>query len=173
MNRRTAAYTLIELIVAIALLAAILGLFSMVAIEGNRQLAYAMQLQKAVSLAEFYMNEVIACGRWDERSYRLNTRFGYVPLSLASLGSEETAREQYDDCDDYNGFTATGTHTAKNGRPLDRGFSIFTVSIQVTFVNFGQSESSGTATDSKKVTVQVLWGNEQKTQLSTVLTNAE
>ena len=169
--RKQSAFTLVESIVAITLLAVIFGLFSMILIQGHNQFSYAVQLHDAVTLADIYMNEVLSTGRWDERSHQWNDKNGAIPLSAASIGPEENKRSDYDDCDDYNGFTSTGTHTYKNGQTIQGNYSGYTASIEVRFVNYGSETPVNHATNIKQITVLVTWSNNQQTRLTTVLAN--
>lgn len=170
-HSKSSAYTLVELIVSITLLAVIIGIFVLIFVQGMNQLTYAKQLHNASALAEIYLNEVIATGRWDESSSRIASVGICVPLSIASLGAEESSRPDYDDCDDYNGFSASGRHKFKNGESMNPGFSIYTASIKVDFVQFGETMPSSSTTNIKRITVRITWGANNSTVLSTVLTN--
>ncbi len=171
MKTKSSAYTLVELIVSITLLAIIIGIFALIFVQGMNQLAYAYQLHNASALAEIYLNEVMSTGRWDEASSRMASEGVCVPLTVASLGAEESARADYDDCDDYNGFTASGGHKFKNGEPMNPAFSIYSAAIKVNFVQFGETTPSSTPTNIKRITVSIKWGANNSTVLSTVLTN--
>ncbi|RJP35208.1 MAG: type II secretion system protein [Candidatus Omnitrophota bacterium] len=172
MNERTAAYTLIEIIVAITVLAIIGGVLAFILINGHDQMIYAVELRRALTLAELYLTEAISTGRWDELSYRLPNRGGPIPLSHATITAEEADRQVYDDCDDYNGFSASGIHTLKNGRGLGNAYQPYTVRISVDYVEYGRIQATQTPTDIKRITVHVTWRNRHTVELSTVLTNS-
>ncbi len=171
MKKETAAYTLIEIIVAITVLVILCGFLAFIFINGNNQMSYAIEMQRAVTLAELYLTEVISTGRWDELSYRLPYHGGPIPLSSASISTEENTRALYDDCDDYNGFEAAGAHVLKNGQPLGEIYNSYAIQIRVEFVEYGQIQPALQSTDLKRITVQVSWRNQQPIELSTILTN--
>ena len=149
----------------------VMSVFSFMLVQGHDQMVYANELQLATSLASIYLSEVVSCYRWDELSYRIDTPNGYVPLGNASIVTEESSRAGYDDFDDYNGFSASGSHTLKDGTSLGSMFNPYSVSIQVFFVVFGSENQSGNATHLKRVIVDVQWNNQYSTRLSTILTN--
>ncbi len=172
MKVETAAYTLIEIVVAITVLGILCGFLAFIFVNGQDQMSYAIEMQRAVTLAELYLTEVISTGRWDELSYRLPYHGGPIPLSSASISTEENLRELYDDCDDYNGFVTGSAHTLKNGQSLGEIYNLYDVQIQVDFAEFGQDEAAIQTTNLKRITVRVSWRSQQAIELSTILTNS-
>lgn len=170
MKRASNAFTLVETIVAIVILVVTVGAVAMIMTQGYEQLAYAGQAQRAAALASVYLDEAIASGRWDELSGGFSSRPRAVPLDRASIGPEESNRAAYDDCDDYDGFTASAPHRTKNGEPLGDEYNLFTASIRVEFANADGSPASG-RTNLKKITVVVEWNPAQRVQFSSLLAN--
>lgn len=165
-------YTLIELVVAISLLAICIAATAWWIVQGNHHRVQTHDLKQAMELADLYLAEVISSGKWDELTNQTKSASGRIPTRMATIGAEERKRSQYDDCDDYNGFQARGSHTNKNGISWGRQYQRFAVSIEVYFANFDNLNRSNSVTDIKRIDVNVTWGNNQNAVLSTVQTNA-
>lgn len=165
-------YTLIELVLAITLLAISISATAWWIVQGNNQRVQTHDLKIALELADLYLAEVISSGKWDEQSNQLKSSTGRIPTRLASIGAEEQRRSQYDDCDDYDGFQSSGSHSNKYGTSWGRQYQRFSVSINVYFASFDDLQRSRAATDIKRIDVNVTWGNNQRAVLSTVQTNA-
>lgn len=164
-------FSLIELLVGLVVLGVILSGLSMLLQQGYRQLSYSRSTQNAFALAELYMEEILATGRWDERSERFGTPGGIVwPESLATIGPEENSRSAYDDIDDYHGSVFSAPHQSKSGVALGDQYAGFETTISVRFQTLDGSDS-GTATDIKHIEVEVTWGTDQSIILRTLLTN--
>jgi prepilin-type N-terminal cleavage/methylation domain-containing protein len=172
MNQPRLGYTLIELVLAITLLAISISATAFWIVQGNHQRVQTHDLRQALELADLYLAEVISSGKWDELTNQTPSSSGRIPTNLASIGAEEAQRSQYDDCDDYHGFQSVGNHTNKNGTSWGMQYQRFTVSVSVYFVAFGTLSASNTVTDIKRIDVNVTWGNNQKAVLSTLQTNA-
>ena len=174
MNTKTTSstgFTLVETIVALTVLAVLGVLATFVIIQGNQQLAYADELDRATRLGEIYMDEVLATRRWDELSYTMNAWTGAIPTAQAGIGAEEEHRADFDDCDDYDGFFATGTHRTKDGLGIGNGYNPFTVTIAVDFVDEENLSVVGGPTDLKRIQVNVRWRNIHTIELSALLAN--
>jgi len=157
-HRRAArGFTLIELIVGITLVAIAATLFTKLIVPAVRQSAEPLVQQRAASLAEALMDEILS-KRYDE-----NTPEGGVPPCSASttpcsttLGPDtgETSRADYDDVDDYNVYCGSGvTVTDANGTAL-ANYSSFRMSICVSY----DTTYTGVAQSAKRITVTVLPG---------------
>lgn len=172
MKRSTAAFTLVETIVALAVLAVLGVLTSYVIIQGSQQLTYAIELERAMRLAEIYLDEVIATRRWEDPPGRLWTPRGGGASGRRTINAEESTRGEYDDCDDYGGFISTGSHRAKDGIDLGQEFDPFTVLIDVVFVDEASYQPISGASDLKRVQVEVRWRQSESIKLTTFLANA-
>lgn len=164
-------FTLIELIIAISLLGISISSVVYWILQGNQSYVQNLEQSLATELADLYMSEIIATKRWDELSYRTQSASGTIPTNQATIGPEESNRSQYDDCDDYHGFTATRNHTFKNSQMRFRKFAPYTVSVQVYFVDFTNLQPSRQNTDIKRIDVTITWNRTQTTKLSTLLAN--
>ncbi|MFO7900423.1 MAG: hypothetical protein R6V58_15360 [Planctomycetota bacterium] len=131
------------LLVVIAIAAPPLFVMLRQALEDN---AHLNATRTATGLASGLMDEV------------LSKRFEDPELGAGSFGTEEGARADYDDVDDYDGLDemppADGT-----GEPLD-GFAHYRT--RVTVENVALNEPGGAAqpdgtTELKRITVRVLW----------------
>ncbi len=174
MNKKktpSAGFTLIETIVALTVLAVLGVLATFVIVQGNQQLAYAGELDRATRLGELYMDEIIATRRWDELSYRLNTWTGAIPTARAAIGAEEQNRENFDDCDDYDGFFVAGNHTTKDGLAIGTQYDPFSVRIDVDFVDHESLAAVEGPTDLKRIRVNVQWRNIHTIELNLLLAN--
>lgn len=170
MKPKSRGYTLIEVIISITIFSVITSIFVFILIEGHDSLHYANQLQDASNLAELYMNEVLSLKRWDELSFRRNSKFGFVPLKQSSIGPDEERRQLYDDIDDYHGFQASRIHVFRNGVSMGENFSLFHVNIQVFYVDIN-GRIQQRPTHIKQIRVSVQWSNDQFIELNTLRTN--
>lgn len=165
------AFSLLETVISILVLSIVLGTVSFLLVQGNHQLVSSREMNNALTLGSLYLEEVIATGRWDELTGRQSFNGTAIPVSAATIGPEENTRAQYDDCDDYDGFIAQNEHMLKNNTPLDNKYNLFTVRIDVDFVNFADPLPVASNTNYKKVTVQVSWRDNNKTKLDAILAN--
>lgn len=150
-------FTLIELVVAMLILA-IAGLGVTYALSlGLRHQSDPMAQSKAVALAEAYMEEILA-RRYDEHS-----PVGGVPpcspsttaCSAAGAFDDGETRANFDDVDDYDGLVEQPPLDA-NGSPRV-GYDSYQVSVSVRYPTAAQIAAFGldNATDAKLVTVTV------------------
>lgn len=171
MKQNAAAFTLIELVVAITAAGLFLGFAAYLIVQSTSHNAELNSLNRAAELADLYMGEVIATGRWDELSYSHRAASGTIPLASASIGPDEPSRAQYDDCDDYHGFSASGAHASKSGASWGERFAPFTTQIEVSYINFDQLQTTSTPTDLKRITVTVTWNSQDRFRLAAILAN--
>ncbi|HQQ00398.1 MAG TPA: type II secretion system protein [bacterium] len=171
MNNRIPAFTLIETIVALGVLTVLAGLAGYVIVQGNSQMTYALEIDRATILAEMYMEEVLSTHRWDELSHKTGGWGGAIEVDRATIGPEESFRSEYDDCDDYDGFTASGSHQMKDGTPLGPEFDPCTVQIEVDFVEYGSFSATGKPSDLKRIRVSVQWRQMHSIELTAMLAN--
>ena len=150
-------FTLIELVVAMLILA-IAGLGVTYALSlGLRHQSDALWQSKAVALGESYMEEILA-RRYDEHS-----PVGGVPpcspatTACAAAGAfdDGEARAAFDDVDDYDGLVEQPPLDA-NGNPRS-GYDSYRVAVSVEYPTAAQVGALGldAATDAKLVTVTV------------------
>jgi prepilin-type N-terminal cleavage/methylation domain-containing protein len=165
------AFTLIEMIIAILVLSIVISGTAFVMIQGNQNMVTASAVYDAIHLAHLYMEEILACGHWDEQTGKHPLAGQTIPTALASIGPEEANRQAFDDVDDYHQFRQSGNHQGKDKTPFGSKYDAYTVEITVSFVPFGQSQATGTKTNLKKIDVTVTWNHTQSTTLTTVVTN--
>jgi len=154
--RAARGFTLIELVVGITLVAIAVTLLAKLIVPAVRQSAEPLVQQRAASLAEALMDEILS-KRYDE-----NTPDGGVPPCSAltipcstTLGPDAgETRPDYDDVDDYNAYCGAGvTVTGADGVALSN-YSSFRMSICVTY----DTTYTGVAQSAKRITVTVLPG---------------
>lgn len=110
---RHAGLTLVELIVAIAIIAAgVTAVLAAFAAAATRS-ADAMSRQQAVAIAESYLEEI-----------------ALKPFADPDGVESETPRSGWDDVDDYDGLTDVGVRD-QNGAPIAT-LSAYTVTVAVT-----------------------------------------
>lgn len=172
MNNPEKGYTLIEAVIAITLLAISISATAFWIMQGNHHRVQTQELKLALELADLYLAEVISTGRWDELSHHSQFVSGRISTQQAGIGQEEAARNLYDDCDDYHGFSASGNHTNVSGNSWGVQYQQFTVTINVYFADAAQLQATGAATNVKRIDVKVTWGSNQNATLSTLQTNS-
>ncbi|OUS28287.1 hypothetical protein A9Q99_12210 [Gammaproteobacteria bacterium 45_16_T64] len=149
-NQSSRGVTLIELVIAIVVMAVALeAMLSTFAGNVNRS-ADPMWRNKTIKISQIYLDEILS-KRYDE-----NTPIGGVPaatiLSCSSLGPDtaETSSALYDDVDDYHGYSGVPTGTSG---ALDSSYSNYSVSITVTCDGSGASVVG--SDNAKKITLVV------------------
>ncbi len=132
-NRINRGYSLIELVITIALSSIVIVLFySYMSQQQLRSVSPVIQV-KAAQLAQAYLEE-ISLKRFDENSPAGNAQRCNSPAAPAcsgALGAEGESRAFYDDIDDYNGLADSPPRDALDN--VRTGFTGFSVSASVTY----------------------------------------
>ena len=172
-SRNPGGFTLIEILLSLAILVLAVPILASVFPWGMRQPAEARERSQAVFLAQELMEEV--CTRkWDENA--LPTGKKNSPSTLGRDGGEvEDDRSTFDDIDDFDGFDEDPMHDAV-GTTLD-AFPGFWSEVQVNYVGSDKAAldldtflGSGAGTDFKRIDVTVGWSDGEVT-LTTVRGN--
>ncbi len=148
-------FTLMETIISIIIVAvAVVGILSVIYNVTQKGINPVMEL-KACELGQAMLDEIML-KRWDEDT---PLGGGHIDVSLANIGTEtgETNREDFDDVDDYNGYSdGTGSEPLKDeaGNVLT-GFTGFSRSVTVTFEKPTGAPSGIDSRNYKKITVKV------------------
>jgi len=150
-------FTLLEIIIGIVALSISLAVVSSFIAPAEQQSADQIQQIKAAELGQGMLDEIL--GRaFDENSDMVGShwRCGETvpvvrPNCSSTLGTEgESDRRQYDDVDDYNGFTAkvNSTNTSLGG-----SFSSFQINVSVAYAGSELGLSNNNL--AKRITVTV------------------
>ena len=142
-RRREESFTLIELIITIAIAGIVLLSLSLALRENVRTLKQQKDMQSAAMLAEDLMGEIRAKNFAD-------------PQSPTSFGREESLpRRNFDDVDDYAGWTSSPPQTIE-GAPMTSytGFWYRVTVTNVVATNFDSPQPPG-ATGFKRIIVVV------------------
>lgn len=124
-HSRNAGFTLIEALIASAVLSFVVAALTQAIVAGQTQTQYALHAGRAVQLAEAMLEEVLS-KPWTD------------PAGGSGLGPEsgENARADFDDLDDYAGFTEdAGSLSDATGTPYADAFQSFERSVAVTSQN--------------------------------------
>ncbi len=164
---RQGGFSLIETILVIVLLGvSVAGIAAM--FLNNVSKSHEPYLrQRALAVAQAFMDEVLR-KQWDDNSPLgggcVNTgtalcASGPIP---AGLGTEESARADWDDIDDYNAISNQSPPQDSSGTAMP-GYEGFTVSINVTHPG---GWNGMPAADVKRIEVQVTSNNGETISLS-------
>jgi len=117
--------TLVELVITIVIISvAIAGVVGAFALISGRS-ADPLNQTRAVALAQIYMDEILG------RRYDDNTPVGGVPREPGcTINTEEAARADYDDVDDYNAISGAAPENAE-GTELVADYASFQVTVTV------------------------------------------
>jgi prepilin-type N-terminal cleavage/methylation domain-containing protein len=165
-------FTLIEVVLAIFIIGvALVTLLSMFSL-GLRGDVFAREMTAATTLAQEMMEE-IKSKEFVECEEGVTPDFGpETPEPAIETAADRTS---YDDVDDYDGWSRNPPEDIA-GNPLS-DFSVFTRSVVVVYVendNYDDPVEEGDAnypTDSKRITVTVLKGENDLIELTTVVFN--
>jgi len=143
--RRTAGFTLIEIIIGMVVLAISLSIVTSLIIPSEEHSADQVHQIKAAELGQSMLNEILAKA-FDENSDKAggrlrcdadqddaNTTIDAHELCKATLGNEEAdIRANFDDVDDYHDYNNIddGLETSTGGN-LDSGYGSFKISVKV------------------------------------------
>jgi len=119
--RRAGGFTLLEALFAASVLAVVVAAVTQSIVAGQMQTYDAMHSARAVALTEAMMEEILVLPYDD-------------PEGGVVIGPDagETTRQQFDDIDDYHGFTeAAGTLTDAEGNLYNDLYQGFTRSVTV------------------------------------------
>lgn len=135
--KKQTGFTLVEIIVGIVVLAVSLSIITRFVVPLTQQGADQVQQIKAAELAQSLMNEILAKA-YDDNSDMAggSLRCGEtgMPACTTALGFEEANREDWDDVDDYNGFSVAGKDLENSaGQALGRDYYGFSVNVVVSY----------------------------------------
>jgi MSHA pilin protein MshD len=166
-------FTLIEILLSLAILVLAVPILASVFPWGTKQPAEAREQSQAVLLAQELMEEVLT-RKWDENA----TPPGKTNVpSTIGLDAGEVAgdRSTYDDIDDYDGFVDSPMHDAL-GTTLS-AFTGFWSQVSISYVGSDKAAldldtllGPAAGTDFKRVEVDVNWADGSAT-LTTVRGN--
>lgn len=143
-------FTLIELVVGITLVAIAATLLVNLVVPAWRQSAEPLVQQRAASLAQSLMDEILS-KRYDE-----TTPEGGVPrctTCTGSLGAESgETRATFDDVDDYNAYCGDNDVIDANGNVINSYLS-YRMSICVSYDSGYNGGNAGP--DAKRITVTI------------------
>ncbi len=148
-------FTLMETIISIIIIAiAIVGILSVIYNVTQKGINPIIEM-KATELGQAMLDEIML-KRWDEDT---PLGGGHIDVSLANIGTEagENSREDFDDVDDYNGYSdGTNTEPLKDeaGNILT-GFDGYSRSVSVVFEKPTGAPASVNTNNYKKITVRV------------------
>ena len=114
-SNRHYGFTMIEALLASVVLSVSVAAISQVVVAGQMQTVSALDGQRAVSLAQALLEEILAKPYWD-------------PDGVTALGPEggELFRALFDNCDDYSGYTeSAGAVTDVAGVVYGSGYERF------------------------------------------------
>ncbi|GBE14902.1 hypothetical protein BMS3Abin14_00955 [bacterium BMS3Abin14] len=157
---RSAGFTLVEMVLSLAILAVAIPVLASLFAGGLRQPQWAREQTRALFLAQGLMEEIVT-HKWDEAA----TPPGHTNVpSAIGLDAGEAAgdRSTWDDIDDYDGLTDNPMHDAV-GTTLT-GFAGFWSQTRVDYVasdqaapDFETALGKGAGTDFKLINVTVNW----------------
>lgn len=149
-------FSLIETIIVVVLLGIMMAGMTVLFVENASKSHQPYLRQRALAVANAYMDEILH-KRWDDNSPLGGGCVVFAGSSCASgpgaagIGTEEGARSNYDDIDDYNGLN--------DSPPLDSlgntmtGYSGFSVAVSVS--SPGSAWNGIAAVDVKLIKVDV------------------
>jgi MSHA pilin protein MshD len=152
-NKRAAmhGFTLIELVVGITLVAIAATLLVNLIVPAWRQSAEPLVQQRAASLAQSLMDEILS-KRYDE-----TTPDGGVPRCdpcTVSLGAESgESRATFDDVDDYNAYCGSDVPVQDTNGDAIGGYDSYLMRICVSYDSAYNGGNAGT--DAKRITVTI------------------
>lgn len=155
-------FTLLEILLALAIFAVALPIISSLFSGGMKQPAIAREQAQAVFLAQELMEEILT-RKWDENA----TPPGHTnnPSVIGTdTGETISTRSTLDDVDDYDGLVDNPMHSA-DGATLT-AFQTFWSQVQVNYVGSDASNpdfetflAKNAGSDFKRVDVTVNWGD--------------
>lgn len=155
-QRRQAGFTLIETIIVVVLLGVMMAGMTALFVENVGKSHQPYLRQRALAVADAFMDEILR-KRWDDNTPLgggcVNTGSGSCPAgpAAAGIGTEEGARSNYDDIDDYNIITAQSPPQDSAGNAM-AGYNGFSVSVTVDQPGAWNGVA---AADVKRIQVQV------------------
>jgi len=153
-------FTLIEIMLSLAILVLAIPVLASLFPWGMRQPAEARQRTQAVFLAQGLMEEIVT-RKWDENALppgKTNSP------STIGLDAGETAgdRSTFDDLDDYDGFLDNPVHdavgaTISTATPFWSQVQVDYVGSDISALDLDTPLAADAGTDFKKLTVTVSW----------------
>lgn len=172
-KRQSGGFTLIEILLSLAILVLAIPILASLFPWGMKQPAEARERSQAVFLAQELLEEVLA-KKWDENATPPGKT--NVPSTIGlDAGEIASDRTTYDDLDDYDNVVDNPMHDSQGTTLAD--FPLFWSQVQVNYVGSDKSAldldtalSLGAGTDFKKVEVTVNWPDGEVT-LTTIRGN--
>ncbi len=155
--RRQAGFSLLETVLVIVLLGIVVAGLSSLFVSSVGKSHEPYLRQRALAVAGAFMDEIMA-KRWDENTPLgggcVNTGSGFCLSgpAAAGLATEEAARADWDDVDDYDAITAQSPPQDASGNPMP-GHDGFSVTVNVSQPAGGWNGLP--AADVKRIEVQV------------------
>lgn len=154
--KRQAGFTLIETVIVIVLLGAMMAGMTVLFVKNVGESHQPYLRQRTLAVADAFMDEILG-KRWDDNSPLgggcVNTGSGSCPAgpAAAGIGTEEGARGNYDDIDDYDTITNQSPPQDSAGNPM-AGYTGFSVTVTVDQPG---AWNGVPAADVKRIRVQV------------------
>jgi len=161
--KKTAGFTLIEIIVGIIVLAISLSIITQMIIPTEQNSADQVHQIKAAELGQSMIDEILAKA-FDENSNKAGGRLrcdedqddsGILDNDekcTTNLTNDETDRKDFDDVDDYNGYSGLKTST---GDDLHSGYASFEINVVVAYDTENVLQLGATSKLAKRITVTV------------------
>lgn len=159
-KRQSGGFTLIEILLSLAILVMAIPILASLFPWGMKQPAEARERSQAVFLAQELLEEILA-RKWDENATPPGKTT--VPSTIGlDAGEVASDRTTYDDLDDYDNVVDNPMHDSQGATLVD--YPIFWSQVQVNYVGSDKSAldldtplALGAGTDFKKVEVTVSW----------------
>lgn len=171
-HKQQGGFSLIETIMVVVLLGIMLAGMTVMFVENASKSHEPYLRQRALAVANAYMDEILR-KRWDDNSplgggcVNSGSAFCAVGPAAAGIGTEEGARSNYDDIDDYNGLNDSPPQNSQGGAMT--GYNGFTVAVSVT--NPGSAWNGIAAADVKLIKVDVTSTNQETISISAYRVN--
>jgi len=153
---KVAGFTLIETVIVVVLLGVIMAGMTVLFVKNVSESHQPYLRQRTLAVAAAFMDEILR-KRWDDNTPLgggcVNTGSGTCPAgpAAAGIGTEEGARSNYDDIDDYDTISNQNPPQDSAGNNMT-GYDGFTVSVTVDQPGVWNGVA---AQDVKRIRVQV------------------
>lgn len=150
---------LVEVVIAILIVAVIAMFFSLLSATASRSFRRAMNVSRAAYLAAGLLDEIRA-RRWDEKTTGASLPLGVDP------GESASDKTTFDDVDDFNGYIEPALKDAAGAAVS--GFAGFTRQAAVAYIDANNAVAPDT-TPRKRVIVTVLKDGRQAAQAQSMI----